>query len=80
MMPLHLQLMTRANSSPSRLRMTALTIPEHEAASLGPRTCSGGIDMLPPIRKVPPFLSSLTSVNSKVSYSIGLSILACEQG
>ncbi len=50
---LRLQLMSRANSSPSRLRMTALTIPEHGLGSTSAmRAASSSMAVLPPIRKV----------------------------
>ena len=48
-----MQLMSRASSSPSRLRMAKLTIPENEVSSMLHRASSGSIAVLPPIRKVP---------------------------
>ena len=51
-----MQLMNRASSSPSRLRMAKLTIPENEVSSLAARASSGSIAVLPPIRKVLPAL------------------------
>ncbi len=50
------QVLGRANSSPSRLRMAALSIPEHAARTLAPRAVSatdaGSAALLRPIRKV----------------------------